>query len=418
MKMSDRDTRMIVGVVLVVFGVLMLVVSVGAVSFALKKDNDADGTPDILEGDDNGGTVVVIGDGGDGDTSEEPGGGTGGGVGSGSEEKYTVSFAVDANRDGDYDDPGDRSPENTDGVIALVRFDTDNLYDEGHPQYERLVLLNPEQQFSTYLTFVYRGEGKKAVTFDVRLLLAQGSLPKGYLMHKVTDKVIELDTAQVTIKPGQEKQVTLQGRTPEFIPGKSWWLPIIVVEADGKEVLRRGMWRLDRPIRYRWITLKHKDAVCPEDMDTELIDRCIRVIDNSDSVDISFSAPGLAKIDRVVIYQITYPGKYRLVYDGAPEREGGVVAFFRGHKKITIKKSAMATMYPNEGYLKISVWAYNMQLDLNKDPNDMSARINVPFKIVGGSPWKGTREYYSSVGFLQFSSLGGGGDHPEKQWFE
>jgi len=422
------------GLVLLAFGAILLVIVAGAVAFILKKDNDANDVPDILQGGDDDGTVVITyppgGDdygGGIGD-GDDAGGGTGGGTDDSGRKVYRVSFAVDANDDGDFDDPGDRvyGAKDADGFIVLTSFTTDNIYSEDHPLYRKLVLLAPESNFKTYMTFKYVGKGTKAVDFNVKLILARGTLPKGYLMHKVGDVKVTVDSVPVSLKPGETKTLTIEGMTPEFVPGKSWWLPVAVVDVDGKEVMRESMWRLDNRLRYRWITLKHEDKVCP---DVKILDSCLRVVNKQDRIEIPFSlsevfmSPGAATdIKRVVIYQITYPGKYVLVYDGKPALDVepfNPVAFIPRDRVIVIQKSSMATMWPNEGYLKLTVWDNKGNvIDLNPAPNDKSARINIPFKIVGAKAWTSDREYFSSVGPLfMFSTVGGSG-HPESEWFE
>jgi len=120
-------------------------------------------------------------------------------------------------------------------------------------------------------------------------------------------------------------------------------------------------------------------------------------------------------VKNIKVYEITYPGKYVMVYNNIAMTTGGLLGTTY---QIKIPKSSFATVTPNEAYLKITMTANNgVIINLNNANNDKSARINIPIQVIGSTQWRGTKQYFDSIGIISFDTFGSEGQSPESQYF-
>lgn len=391
-------------------GIFSLMTIAGVVAYYVKADIDGDHSPKVVDRGDNKGDS-----------------------GSSSDGVKVISGGVDLNGDGDYDDAGDIKPSDKANVEIVIKdLYMDSVLEKGQRLYGRIFLLPPNTPFKEYVTLEARGGDVENVRVEFYLL--QGTLPKGALMHEIGSKEIKQDSVVVPIlRDGEPKTIELSGRTPEFSPGHDWYLGKVVVYYGEEKVISRVNPRLDDPEKPRWLTLMYPNDWCYV---TSAIDsRCIDVTFGNEGVWIEFSRES-GDVDRLLVYEITYPGKYVKVYDGelTPAHQIDAPAFdviegakstfgwfydqVTGTYKIYIPYKHFASVEPNEAYLKMTFWSETGKLiDVNRlDGRDPAARVNIDVRIRGGKTWTGNQEYLSVLGRIAPFSMFGEG-HPESQWF-
>ncbi len=387
-------------------GGFISIMSIGGLAlYYIKADIDGDDAPKIIDRGDN------KGDSGDskiGDT-------------------IVISGGVDLNDDGDYSDEGEIKPSNKATVEVVIKeLYMDTVLEKGQRLYKKIFLLPPNTPFKEYVRLEARGGDVENVRVDFYLL--QGILPRGALTHEVGSEEIKQDSVTIPVlREGESKLIELSGRTPEYMPGKDWYLGNVIVYYNDDKIVSRVNPRLDDPEQPRWLTLMYPKDWCYV---TKAIDsRCIDVTFGDDGAWIEFSR-GSGDVDRIKVYQITYPGKYVKVYDGEliPKNVPGafdplgaaqyIFDQFTGTYKIYIPYKHFASVEPNEAYLKMTFWSEDGRLiDVNRlDAKDPAARVNIDVEIRGGKTWTGNQEYFSVLGKVTpFSVMVEG--HPESQWF-
>jgi len=366
-----------------------------------------------------------------------------------------VSGGVKMNNES-YGSVGNYRPyKGASAVLNLIGFSIQNKYTKGQDLYNKIFLLDPNTNFNAYATFDVTGANiKKAII--VRFYLEQGSLPGGSLHHLKGTKILTEGTKIFANGLALGKHtISIPAKTPGYNPGHDWYLPYITAQIGNTKNVVRYEARMDNDLtNFKWLTLQYENEWCIPKSTTEL-NGCLHVSGlssdrSSKYVTISITQtratfnsgysnfitnPGGAiynaaknvvtslrehNVKNVIIYEITYPGKYVMVYDGEPVTSSFVHVSYSGTTyKMSIPKSSFATVTPNEAYLKIRMTGTNGQLlNLNNAPNDKAARINIPIQVIGSTPWRGTKQYFDSIGIISFDTLGGSNNiSPESQYF-
>ena len=400
----------------------MIVVAIGLLAFVgfyasvqYTTDNDCDGTPALFDRDDSSGTVVC-------GTPTKP-------------KNPNPEGAVVITK------PGTTPAPSGTPTIEITSISVENsLLTKGGRLEPMLYVLPPGSEIKEVVRFKVTGGKVNDVTFSFSLL--PGTLDKGAGRHLPGEAPMPQDkvTKDTLIASQNEYAVTLKGRVPAYNPGHDWYLPIIEISAPGMATpITQTNWRDDDPTKPKWLTLAYPNdwRNIPPDTRIDLVDTTL----GPDGMQIDFTRSafvGLRRnVDTATIYQITYAGKYLKLWDGPVPNCGEsqfilktilgacILQFGETRQTIYLPAKDMASVGPNEAYLKITTYGDADQttqestlLDLNTAEDDIAARVNIDQQVVGGKSFSGS-EYFSVFGAnprLGFSVLGGGG-HPEAKWF-
>ncbi|MEE9118246.1 MAG: hypothetical protein V3U02_06605 [Calditrichia bacterium] len=388
--------KKIISILFILVGGLLAIGSIGAIIAGYEADDDGDGSRNIIDSDDTGGT------------------------GTSTSDSTTISGGVDLNNDGDYNDAGDINPPATaDKNIIITSMHMDSLYNADHRLNSKIFLLEPGQEFNQYVTIEPRG-GEITGNICVFFELLEGSLVGPFHKAGATRLSMSKDCFE---NLDNEATLVLKGRVPNWRPGHDWHLGKITVEVDNERVIAKTNPRIDEPAKPRWLTKKYPTDWCG--INTELLEGCIETTItskditiglNQDDFKLSLWTPwdmGSNVNGRIVVTQLTYPGKALKVFDGKPSR----VQLIGNIWEVKLDNVDMVSVEPNEAYLKITMWDSNGDIiDLNNAVDDASARVNIGTDIVGTKAWAHNTEYFNMLGVLKgFSTVGG--NHPESQWF-
>lgn len=427
--MAKNDSKKIAMVVIAA----ILLLGGGSYAWALyQSDNDGDGVPDLFDKDKGSGD-------GKGDTGTPPPNGS----------KAVILPPGPPN--GSTTPPP--LPPGTAGV-QVTGLDMSSLYKSEQPISEKMYILQPGVEITE--TVRLRVTGTTAYKIKLTFDLLEGQVDQGLVRHASNGVVRTQETVtRDSLAPG-DYSIQLKGRAPVLSPGKNWHLGRITLSVAGDptpQVVRN--WQGGDVSKAKWLALAYPDVYT--DFPAGSLYTAIEPIASKDGVTLKFKmdAFGFEKeITSAVVHQVTYSGKYSVVYAGnipacSTGEQGltflpnplGLPCFFLGgtESSLFIPAVNLVSVGPNEAYFKIGALAVRgnisttaldpalmsvapVLMDLSKDPDDTAARVNIKGQIVGGKAWSSTSEYFSVMGaqgFFGFFSAGmASGGHPEAQWFK
>ena len=404
-----------IGIILLLIGGIIGIGAIGTAIAMCSKDDNGNGVRDCLDPvtpDPPSPTLVPVPTGGPTPTVSPS-------------DTIFVSGALDLNNDKDYDDIGEIPPKEGAGiVIAITALDMDTLYNVNHELNSKIFLLEPRQSFKEYVTLDVRGgniASDNRVCVQFRLL--EGTLVGPTHEHKgniTSDNEIcysGLDTGETIAQ--------IEGIVPDWSPGHDWHLGNVRLELNGGELPSGTVSnrRLDEPENYRWMTKRYKNDWCEGNDERLDSDECAldATIGTSGQVTLKINFDDRPQyvyltnpFEEITVTQLTYPGKYRIVYKGLPTDHRVIGTIY----EIKIDSSELVSMGADAGYFHIKAkMTDGTFLDFNKSPDDAIARVGIDNKIIGGKQWESDKEYFDMLGILKGFSVVGG-NHPESQWFE